>query len=223
METHTTSPVYQGQFGEFTITPADRQEVILYRAGLVIMALCVAVGAGAVLVWGTEPLILQRLTLLYGVFCVAMGLSLLKIHIYLSVLHRVLQICWGIGCAASLLWGVYSDQALAQTVYGQPLALLSVGFTFVALNGIFFKEAFCFNRIEAKLLTLVVPSLLLGHLIGILPAGWESGLLLGWAILFLIFGGRKLLQPIPPDIGDKSVFTYLHELRQSPKPNQPAA
>jgi uncharacterized integral membrane protein len=30
----TPSPVYQGQFGEFTLTQRDRQEVIFYRAGL---------------------------------------------------------------------------------------------------------------------------------------------------------------------------------------------
>jgi uncharacterized integral membrane protein len=30
------NPVYQGQFGEFTITDDDRREVILYRTGLAI-------------------------------------------------------------------------------------------------------------------------------------------------------------------------------------------
>jgi uncharacterized integral membrane protein len=30
-----------------------------------------------------------------------------------------------------------------------------------------------------------------------------------WAVLFLIFAVRKVIQPIPPDIGDKSVFEYL--------------
>jgi uncharacterized integral membrane protein len=34
-------------------------------------------------------------------------------------------------------------------------------------------------------------------------------LLVAWAILFLVFALRKAVQPIVPDIGDKSVFAYL--------------
>jgi uncharacterized integral membrane protein len=41
----------------------------------------------------------------------------------------------------------------------------------------------------------------------------EKILLALWAGLFLIFVARKVVQPIPPDIGDKSVFTYLEQQR----------
>jgi uncharacterized integral membrane protein len=34
-----------------------------------------------------------------------------------------------------------------------------------------------------------------------------------WALLFLVFAVRKVIQPIPPDIGDKSVFAYLEQQR----------
>jgi uncharacterized integral membrane protein len=77
------------------------------------------------------------------------------------------------------------------------------------LTGIYFKEAFCFNRAETKVLTVIVPLLLLGHLLGILPTQAEQFLLGVWATLFLVFALRKVVQAIPPDIGDKSVFTYL--------------
>jgi uncharacterized integral membrane protein len=55
--------------------------------------------------------------------------------------------------------------------------------------------------------------LLLGHLAGVLPTNWEQVLLGLWAVLFVVFALRKVVQPIPPDIGDKSVFTYLKEQR----------
>jgi uncharacterized integral membrane protein len=42
-----------------------------------------------------------------------------------------------------------------------------------------------------------------------MPVLWEQVLLGIWAVLFLVFGFRKAIQAIPPDIGDKSVFTYL--------------
>ncbi|HBE29760.1 MAG TPA: hypothetical protein DD990_00025, partial [Cyanobacteria bacterium UBA11368] len=68
--------------------------------------------------------------------------------------------------------------------------------------GIYFKEAFCFDRFETKLLTPLVPILLLGHLFGVLPLNGEQFLLGLWAILFIVFALRKSIQAIPPDIGD---------------------
>ncbi len=79
----------------------------------------------------------------------------------------------------------------------------------MALTGIFFKEAFCFNRAETKALTPLVPMLLLGHLAGVIQPGTERVLLLVLAVLFGVFAGRKTIQEIPSDIGDKSVFEYL--------------
>ena len=105
------------------------------------------------------------------------------------------------------------SQAFAITIYNQPLSILGIGFTFAALTGIYFKEGFCFHRLETKILTPLVPLLLLGHLTSILPTQAEQTLLGIWAIFFLVFAVRKIIQPIPPDIGDKSVFDYLKNQR----------
>ncbi len=43
------SEVYQGQFGEFTITDSDLVGVIVYRSSLMIAALSFAIGSGLVL------------------------------------------------------------------------------------------------------------------------------------------------------------------------------
>lgn len=206
-----TNEVYQGQFGEFTLTKADRLSVIVYRGALFISALCFAVGATAVLAGHTSPLFLQGLTVLFVGFCLFLGLSLATIHIYMVVLHRTLQYCWAFGCAAALWVSLQSSEPLAIAVYQRPMLLLGMGFVFVALTGIFFKEAFCFNRLETKFLTVIVPALLLGHLFHWLPVAVERGLLGSWAVLFIIFALRKLFQPIPQDIGDKTVFAYLKE------------
>ncbi|MEO0988306.1 MAG: DUF2301 domain-containing membrane protein [Cyanobacteria bacterium J06639_14] len=208
------SVIYQGQFGPFTIEEPDRREVILYRAGLFVAALCFALGTSSVFWQGDKLWVLQSLSGLYTVFWLALGLSLLKIHIYLKPLHRLLQGFWLVGGVASLAIAHFSPEPFVLTVYQQPVSLWGVGFTFAALTGIFFKEAFCFNRFETKLLTPIVPLLLLGHLFQFLPASWESILLALWAINFLIFALRKVIQPIPPDIGDKSVFEYLARQEQ---------
>jgi uncharacterized integral membrane protein len=207
MTTQTLSApeVYQGQFGEFTVTQSDRTGVIIYRTGLMIAALSFAIGSALVLLNNNPSIV----TPLYACFSLALGVSLLTIHIYMAPLHRLLQICWAIGSITSVVLAFSSSEPLAVNIYNQPLTLFGVGFTFVALTGIYFKEAFCFNRLETKVLTITVPLLLLGHLIGILPTIAEQVLLGVWAILFLVFALRKATQAIPLDIGDKSVFAYL--------------
>ncbi len=203
------SPVYQGQFGEFTITDADRREVILYRTGLAISGLSLAIGVALILGIGHDPLVLQLLTPLFMLFSAGLGLSLWTIHIYFKVLHRVLQLFWLIGSIAAVVFTVYSDEPLAVFVYQQPYSILGVGFVFAALTGIFFKEGFCFGRLETKLLTPLLPVLLLGHMFSFLPVAIEQVMLVAWAGLFLVFAFRKAIQAIPPDIGDKSVFEHL--------------
>ncbi|MEH2290048.1 DUF2301 domain-containing membrane protein [Nostoc sp.] len=214
MTTQTLSApeVYQGQFGEFTITQSDRTGVIIYRAGLMVAALSFAIGSVLVLL-NNNPSVVTALTPLYACFSLALGVSLFTIHIYMASLHRTLQVFWAIGSIASVILAITSSEPLALAVYNQPITLFGVGFIFVALTGIYFKEAFCFNRLETKVLTPIVPLLLLGHLVGILPTQAESILLGTWAILFLVFALRKTVQAIPADIGDKSVFTYLKEQR----------
>jgi uncharacterized integral membrane protein len=213
------SEIYQGQFGTFTITDLDRQGVIIYRSALTIAAICFCAATVAVLLPLTaveSAKILNLVTGLYIIFSIALGIALSKIHIYLVILHRALQAFLAIGCISAIAVGLQHHEPLAVVVYQQPIVLLGMGFTFVALTGIFFKEAFCFNRFETKLLTAIVPLLLLGHLINALPQNVEAILLAAWAGLFLIFAIRKAIQPIPPDIGDKSVFDYL-KMQQSNK------
>ncbi|AFZ51534.1 DUF2301 domain-containing membrane protein [Dactylococcopsis salina] len=207
--------VYQGQFGTYTITERDRAEVIIYRSGLGIAALSFAVGTLLLFWQGTTPVILQTLTYLYGLFSLGLGISLMTIHIYLLPLHRLLQLFWLIGTIAAMIITLQADVPLALYVYNHPLTLFGVGFTFAALTGIFFKEGFCFHRLETQILTPLVPILLLGHLTGLIPSQIESILLATWTALFLVFALRKIPQDIPSDIGDKSVFDYLKQQRAS--------
>lgn len=210
-----TPTVYEGQFGSFTITQGDRQGVIAYRASLGIVALCFVVGVAVALSAPQDAVAQASLTYLFWGMTIALGISLYMIHIYLAALHRTLQVFWGIGTASAVVVSLIYSDPLAIAMYNHPVTLFGVGFLFAALTGIFFKEAFCFDRAETKLLTPLVPILLLGHLANLLPIAAEQTLLLGWAVLMVIFVIRKAFQPIPPDIGDKSVFEYLQQQRQT--------
>ncbi len=208
------SEVYQGQFGEFTITKDDRLSVIVYRSALAISALCFSLGVLLVLFQPSNPEFVNWLTWLYVGFSIGLGVALWTIHIYLELLHRVLQIFWAIGAIASVGIALYFPEPLAIAIYEHPIALIGVGFSFAALTGIFFKETFCFNRFETKFLVPLVPVLILGHLVNFLTVAIEQGFLAAWAVLFAIFAIRKATQEIPSDIGDKSVFAYLKAQKQ---------
>ncbi len=223
------SEVYQGQFGEFTISEGDRRGVIVYRSALMVAALSFASSSGLVL-WQPQTLsslqIAWTITGLFGLFSVAMGVALWTIHIYVRPLHQALQVLWGIGTVSAIALAATSfPNPLALSVYQQPLMLLGIGFTFASLTGLFIKEAFCFNRLETKFLAPIVPLLLLGHLGGFIQLQGKVVLLAIWASLFLVFAVRKAFQAIPPDIGDKSVFDYLAKVRSgeiSPETSQAA-
>jgi uncharacterized integral membrane protein len=212
---NTESQVYQGQFGEYTIEKSDRMGVIIYRVGLVIATVSFAIATNLIISQGENPTALKAVTYLFFSFSIGLAISLSAIHIYLAILHRSLQLFLLIGTIAAAIFTWQNSEPLALYVYNRPLSLLGVGFTFAALTGIYFKEAFCFNRLETKLLTPLVPFLLLGHMAGILPNSAEQVFLALWTILFTIFTGRKIIQPIVPDIGDKSVFEYLKQQRSA--------
>ena len=208
------SEVYQGQFGTFTVTDQDRQSVVIYRSGLMVAAVSFGIGTIIALWQLVQPNsvnsnVLDLITFLYITFSIGLGIALATIHIYMAVLHRALQAFWAIGSVSAIGCSVYYHQPIGSIVYDHPITILGIGFTFAALTGIFFKEAFCFNRFETKILTFLVPVLLLGHLINLLPQTVEASLLAIWAGLFLVFAIRKAIQSIPPDLGDKSVFEYL--------------
>jgi len=207
--------VYQGHFGTYTITERDRAEVTVYRSGLLVAALSFAVGTLLFFWQGVTPVVLQSLTYLYGIFSIALGISLLTIHIYLIPLHRLLQIFWGLGTMSAIIIGFQADVPLASYIYNHPQTIFGIGFTFASLTGIYFKEGFCFHRLETQILTPIVPVLLLGHLTGVMSPQLEQILLGVWTMAFLIFAIRKFPQDVPSDIGDKSVFDYLKQQRAS--------
>ena len=51
-----TGEIYQGHFGEFTITEQDRLGVVIYRGGLLVAASCFAVGVIMVIGGAHHPL-----------------------------------------------------------------------------------------------------------------------------------------------------------------------
>ncbi|KAG4908746.1 hypothetical protein AAZX31_20G234400 [Glycine max] len=201
--------VYEGIYGPWTIDDSDVREVILYRSGLVTAAASFVVAGSAAFFPDTLK---QNVDLLYVLGSGGLGLSLLLIHIYVSEIKRALQALWGLGVVGSattyFCLAQPANKNLIQYVVDNPSAVWLVGPLFAALTGLVFKEGLCYAKLEAGLLTFVIPILLLGHLTGLMDDGVKLTLLASWMTLFVIFAGRKFTQPIKDDIGDKSVFMF---------------
>ncbi|MEY3930925.1 MAG: hypothetical protein RLZZ516_2635 [Cyanobacteriota bacterium] len=212
MTVSAPAETYEGAYGPFTITAADRREVLGYRLALLLVAVA---QAGLLAQWrclGPELLWPWLLPLAAG-----LGLALRWIHIYLRPLHRALQVFWLLGCIGLLVLAVVAGPAaMVATAAGDGRWIWAIGPLFAALAGIGFKEFFCFRRPEAIGVTLLLPLALLGRLSGLLSPELCGLLLALEAVLLLLLTLRKFLMPAAADVGDKSVFAYLEAQRLSP-------
>lgn len=207
--------VYQGIYGPWSVDSSDVREVILYRSGLVTAAASfVVAGSAAFFPEGStlKDIISQNFQLLYALGAGGLGLSLFLIHIYVAQIKHTLQAFWALGVVGSL--ATYASLAqpagmnMIQYIIENPTAVWFVGPLFASLTGLVFKEGLCYGKLEAGFLTFIIPSILLGHLTGVMNDGTKLTLLGSWMVLFVVFAGRKFTQPIKDDIGDKSVFMF---------------
>ena len=210
-------PVFEGVYGSFTITAADRRDVLAYRLALTAVALA---QLALLILWRQSgPELLWPWLLLMAA---GLGLALRWIHIYLLPLHRALQLFWLAGCLGGVLLALrVGPGAMLPVLAEQPLWILAVGPFFAALAGIGFKEFFCFQRPEAIGVTLLLPVALLGRLTGLLSAPATGSLLTAEAVLLLVLCLRKFPMPAAADVGDKSVFAHLERQRRGPTPPDP--
>ncbi|KAI3919287.1 hypothetical protein MKW98_030423 [Papaver atlanticum] len=209
------STVYKGIYGPWSVDSTDVREVILYRSGLVTAAATFVIGGSTAFLpddFFLTNVLNQNLDVFYALGAGGLGLSLFLIHIYVTEIKRTLQALWAIGVLGSIAASVRLAQpvgeSLPQYVVDHSIAVWFIGPLFAALTGLVFKEGLCYGKLEAGILTFIIPSLLLGHLTGLMDDGLKLSLLGIWMVLFSIFAARKFTQPIKDDIGDKSVFIF---------------
>ena len=210
----STDPI-KGVYGDYTITPNDKKEVLLYRFSILSCALFFSIGLAEWFINGSS-----QVWICFAGFVISLGLSLKWIHIYLRPLHQTLVLFWAIGCIG--LGIVAYHFGLKNVIYGlqeNPKWVFLVGPLFVSLTGVGFKEFFCFRRIEAIGITIFIPIAFLGHLTELSNEKFTFALLVLSALLLLILGIRKFDLPAEADIGDKSVFDFLESQRKLNKPD----
>ena len=203
--------LHQGMFGSYRITAADRRGVTAYRVSVLVLAVA-QLGCLVQWTWAGSVGIGPWLVLM----AVALGLALHWIHIYLRPLHQALRLLWllGVGGGVALAYQAGPAQ-MGNTLLAQPLWIMAVGPYFAALTGLGFKEFFCFRRLEAVGVTVLVPLLLMLALLGLVPLEKQGPLWFLEAVLLLVMAVGKFRFDPAADIGDKSVFEELEHRRRT--------
>ena len=209
--TDQSEPCFEGVYGTYCITLQDQHEVQLYRICLLICGLSFSAGLGQWILIGPQLAPLWLLPL-----AVSLGLALRWIHIYLRPLHQALQLFWAAGCIGWLVLAIKAGPFdMFNTLESQRLWTLAIGPLFAALAGIGFKEFFCFRRPEAIGLTFLLPIALLGHLSGLINGPTAVSMMAIASALLVLLALRKFGMEAAADVGDKSVFSYLEDLRKA--------
>ena len=205
----SSNPI-KGVYGDFIVTSNDKKEVLFYRLSILFCGLFFSIGIAQWFFNGSHQIWIWLLCM-----SISIGLSLKWIHIYLRPLHQTLIIFWALGCIGLLILSYHFG--VTNLMYGlreNPKSILLVGPLFASLTGIGFKEFFCFRRMEAIGITILIPIALIGYLTELANESFTFAMLTVSAFLFLTMGIRKFNLPAEADIGDKSVFDFLESKRK---------
>lgn len=201
---------FTGIYGKWQIEEKDLREVWSYRVSLsVVAAAFIANTAMKLLLHIPPPNSTELSTYSAVIGAGGLGVSLIQIHIYITEIKRVLQSLWIAGALGLMFILVqHSESSPIDYVIQNPNQVWYIGPLFAALSGICFKEGLCYGKLEAFMLSGLIPVLLLGHLTGWVPDSVEQALACAVSLLLAVFAARKYTQPVKDDIGDGSVFRF---------------
>jgi uncharacterized integral membrane protein len=201
-----------GEYQQFQpLTKEDRITTVLYRTGIALSAVLIALAAAVAVVPGLHALSLiysglgANIIILKLYFSV--GLSVFFIHLYIGKFHRVLKKIYylAIFCLALMFLlgkGNPASTLFSVTPYG---ALLLIPLA-LCLGFITAKEAFCFKLLEGYLLGMIMPAYLFVYGMGLLDQKSAAFGLAVIAAMLVFFTFRKVFMPLHCDIGDKSAY-----------------
>lgn len=205
----------KGMYGNYYITSDDIDEVTRYRLSLTVMSF---LQTGALVLSGSSLSVPQFLPdIMFFLSTAAFGVALQNIHIYAKPMHNLLKVFWASGLFGAIvifLKALTVGETMSSYALWHPEAMLALGWQFVALTGLFVKEALCYGQNQAYALIAVTPAVCLAHLFGIgdFKQQLSAGFL--YAGLFMYFCALKLRQSPVEDLGDLSVFQYLAAERE---------
>lgn len=201
-----------GDYQQFQpLTKEDRITTLLYRTGIFLSAMLIAIAAFIAISPGMRdwPLIYTGLgaNIIIVSLYFSVGLSVFFIHLYIGKFHRILKKIYYLSlfCLALMFMVGKGSPASMLSSLNPAGALLLIPLA-LCLGFITAKEAFCFKLLEGYLLGLVMPAYLFFYGLGLLDqknAVYGLALIAAMLVFFMI---RKIFMPLHCDIGDKSAY-----------------
>ena len=196
------------------LTREDRITVILYRTGIVLSAVFVAM-ASLIALAGTRsselldvPLMPSGLAadILILLVYLSVGLSVFFIHLYIGKFHRLLKNMYYAAGVCLVLLFLIGKGSPASAISREPLCALLLIPLSCCLGFITAKEAFCFRLFEGYLLGMIMPAYLFLYGVGMLGSTQAAYGLAFISLMLVFFTFRKAFMPLYYDIGDKSAY-----------------
>lgn len=192
------------------LTREDKITVILYRTGIVMSSLIMAISAYLMLSFSnlqSDTSVGFKVTALIIMLYVSVGLSVFFIHLYVSRFKRALIRLYFLSILGLVALFIIGKGDLSAALAQKPFGLLLLIPLSVCLGFITAKEAFCFKLMEGYVLALIMPICLFLLSIRPMPASTISYVLALIAAMLVFFTLRKVFMPLHFDIGDKSAYS----------------
>lgn len=191
------------------LTKEDKVSVVLYRAGIVISTILIAVIAYMLFnapYYQADAAISIKANIMLILLYASVGTSVFFIHLYIGKFHKFLKRAYYISIISLIILFVIGKGdiywVLVNKTYSPLLLIPLAG----CLGFITAKEAFCFKLMEGYLLALIMPLFLFLLSTGAMTTKSATNWTIFIAAMLILFTLRKVFMPIHYDIGDKSAY-----------------
>lgn len=191
------------------LTKEDKVFVVLYRAGIVISTILIAVIAYMLFnapYYQADAAISIKANIMLILLYASVGTSVFFIHLYIGKFHKFLKRVYYISIISLIILFVIGKGdiywVLVNKTYSPLLLIPLAG----CLGFITAKEAFCFKLMEGYLLALIMPLFLFLLSTGAMTTKSATNWTIFIAAMLILFTLRKVFMPIHYDIGDKSAY-----------------
>ena len=191
------------------LTKEDKISVVLYRTGIVVSTILIAVIAYMLFnapYYQADAAINIKVNIILILLYASVGASVFFIHLYIGKFHKFRKRVYYVSLIALIMLFVIGKGDIYWVLINKtysPLLLIPLA---GSLGFITAKEAFCFKLMEGYLLALIMPLYLLFLSTGAMTIKSASNWIFFIAVMFILFTARKVFMPIHYDIGDKSAY-----------------
>lgn len=191
------------------LTKEDKVSVVLYRTGIVISTILIAVIAYMLFNaahYQADAAIRIKANIILLLLYASVGTSVFFIHLYIGKFQKFLKKVYYVSLISLIMLFVIGKGdiywVLVNKTYSPLLLIPLTG----CLGFITAKEAFCFKLMEGYLLALIMPMYLLLLSTGAMTIKSATNWTIFIAAMLILFTLRKVFMPLHYDIGDKSAY-----------------